>query len=156
MALRPSSEMVALAWLKGVPGLTASNVGDTVPEDNSTWEASGFTQMHGVVGGDGGMYTPEQAPVIQVDLWANASDSGRPPWNKAHHLGALIVADTYITTLGGTGGNRDVSAHLPPGYNGAYVQSVYPVSLPRKVPADDGSYARVTFELAITWVELAS
>jgi hypothetical protein len=161
MANRATSEVVAIAWLLGVSGITADadHVGVTLPgRDDVTgrlpWEDTGFVQFVAVVGGTPGMYVPERTPVIQLDFWAANLDSGFPPWGKARELAELILADTYDTSGSPGFGNRDVSTLMPDGYNGAYVQSVWPMSEPRRVPNDAGSYARLTMDVSLAWVEL--
>lgn len=155
MTWHPTSKLVAVAWLKGVPGLSAGLVGDTLPEDNTTWSACGYTQVSTIAGGTPGMYVPTRAPVVQIDFWAVAPDSGLPPWNKANQLAEYVIADTYPPSAGlGNGGSRDVSNLLPVDYAGAYVQAVYPMTEPRVVPGDPGSYARLTMDLALVWVGL--
>jgi hypothetical protein len=157
---RAASEVVAIAWLLGVPGLTADadHIGVTVPQrDPATslypWADTGFVQMVGVIGGTPGMYVPSRQPVVSLNLWAVNPDSGLPPWGRARELGELIVADTYRTT-GREGGGRDVSALMPAGYAGAYVQAAWVVSEPRRVPGDAGAYARLSMDMAFAWVEL--
>jgi len=156
-----SSEVVAVAWLLGVPGITAdaNHVGVTLPgRDPATgtwpWADTGFVQLVTAVGGTPGMYVPERNPVVQLDFWAVNLDSGLPPWGKARQLAELVVADTYNTAGNPTAGARDVSALMPDGYAGAYVQSVYPQTEPRRVPNDSGSFARLTMDLELAWVEL--
>jgi hypothetical protein len=146
--LHPTTELVTEAWLKGVAGVSSGQVGRILPEDNSTWAASGYLQVVGTVGGTPGMYVPARRPVVQVDAFAVNLDSSLPPWGKAFRLVELVVADTYT----GDGG-RFVSALLPAGYNGAHVQTVYPLTEPRRAPGDPGSYARVTVDLAVNWIE---
>lgn len=155
MTWHATSELVALAWLRGVPGLDPADVGDTLPEDNTTWSACGFTQLVAVVGGTPGMYVPERTPVVQVDFWATNPGSPLPPWGKARQLAEAVIADTYLPTAGlGTGGTRDVTALMPSGFRGAVVQSAYVVTEPRRLPGDAGAYARLTMDLALAWVEL--
>lgn len=161
MTVHATSEIVAVAWLLGVTGITAnaSHVGVTVPErDPSTglwpWEDTGFIQMVAIVGGQPGTHVPHREAVVQVDTWAVNADSGLPPWGKARELAELIIADTYNTAANGDWGNRDVSALMPAGYRGAYVQAARVVSEPRKVPNDPGAFARYTMDLALAWVEL--
>lgn len=160
MTIHATSEIVAVAWLLGVGGITAdaNHVGVTIPERDPTtgwaWEDTGFIQMVGVVGGSPGAHVPQRQAVVQIDTWAVNADSGLPPWGKARELAELIIADTYNTAANGDFGNRDVSALMPSGYHGAYVQSVWPLTEPRKVPNDPGAFARYTFELSLVWVEL--
>lgn len=160
MTNRAASEVVAVAWLLGVAGLTADadHVGVTLPErDPATglfpWADTGFVHFIAVVGGSPEMYVPKRQPVVQVDFWAVNPDSGQPPWGKARELAEVVIADTY-RTAGRLGGQRDVSALMPAGYAGAYVQAAWPVSEPRRLPNDAGSFARLTLDLSLSWVEL--
>lgn len=152
---RATSELVALAWLKGVAGIAPASVGTVLPEDNSTWAASGYVQLVTIVGGSPDIYVPRRQAVAQVDVWAVATDTGTPAWGKARELAELIFADCY-RTADGTDGHREVSALMPSGFRGAYVQAAYPTTEPRRIPGDPGSYAHLTFDLSLTWVELAS
>lgn len=155
MTIRASSEVVAVAWLLGVAGITAdaNHVGVTLPGRDPTsgtwpWADTGFVQMVAVVGGTPGMYVEERNPVVQLDLWAVNADSGLPAWGKARALAELVIADTYPA------GNRDVSLKMPAGYAGAYVQSAYPTTEPRRVPGDAGSFARLTLDVSLAWVQI--
>lgn len=154
MTNRATSEIVAVAWLLGVTGLTADadHVGTMLPARDPVlgwkWADSGFVQMVAVTGGTPGLHVQQREPVIQIDFWAVNADSGRPPWGKARELAELVIADTYPA------GNRNVSALMPDDYQGAYVQSAYPVTEPRRVPGDGGSFARLTMDLTLVWVGL--
>lgn len=146
-----TSEVVAIAWLKGVPGLVAENVGMTLPEDVDTWRDSGFVQFVAIVGGSPHMYVPQREPVVQVDLWAVNPDSFQPPWGKARELAERIIRDTWDTAGHPGAGSRDVSALMPADYEGAYVQSVWCPTEPRRIPGDGGSYAHLTMDVHMVW-----
>lgn len=149
MSYHPNSELVAVAWLGGVTGLTADMVGTDLPAaDNTTIATSGYVQAT-AIGGSADMYTPQRNPNIQIDCWALASGSGRPPWNRAWHLANTI----WAAVLDHPSVPREVD--LPATYIGARVMSVWPTgNEPRPRPGDQGSYARIGFELTVAWVEL--
>lgn len=158
MTNRATSETVAIAWLLGVTGLTAdsNHIGIVLPDRSHNtgtwaWADTGFVQFIAVIGGTPGMYVADRNPVVQVDFWAVNPDSGLPPWGKARDLAELVIADTYEASGFGA---RDVSSLMPSGYAGAAVRNAYPTTEPRKVPGDAGSFARLTLDLALTWVEL--
>lgn len=155
MTYHPTAEQVAVAWLKGVAGVSAANVGDTLPEDTSTWSSAGFARMTSVVGGTPGMYAPRRDSIVQIDCFAVNPSSQYPPWGKAGQLAQLIINDTYPSPVG-TEGRRVVTANLPSGFYGARVQTAYPMNEPRRTPADQGFFARYTLEIALVWVEVPS
>lgn len=161
MTIRATSEIVAVAWLLGVGGITADadHVGVTLPGRNEAtdtwpWQDTGFVQMVAIVGGTPGVHVPSRQAVVQIDTWAVAADSGLPPWGMARELAELIIADTYDTAGNSGWGNRDVSSLMPDGYGGAYVQAAWPLTEPRKVPNDPGAFARYTMDLSLVWVQL--
>lgn len=148
MTYHPHSEMVAVAWLAGVTGLTADMVGtDLSTADNATLAASGYVQVQAVAGTPD-IYTPQRQPTVQVNCWALNSSSGRPPWNRAWHLANTI----WDAVLDHPTVPRAVTT--PTGYNGARVMSVWPQTEPRVLPGDIGSYARISLDLTVAWVEM--
>lgn len=148
MSYHPNSEMVAVAWLAGITGLSADMVDINLPaSDNATLATSGFVQVKAVAG-SANIYIPQRTPAIQVDCWALNPASGRPPWNRAWHLANTI----YAAVMDHATVPRAVS--LPAAYNGASVQSVWTPVEPRVLPGDLGSYARVSLDqLIFAWVE---
>jgi hypothetical protein len=146
VALRATTELVAIAWLKGVVG---DIVATTLPADNSTWAASGFVVV-ATVGGSANRYVPLRSPVVSVDCWAVSPESNKPPWNKAAYLAELIQAACYDSQ----GTPRLLT--LPTGYPQARVLSAYSEYEPRRVPDDEASYARFNLGLTFNWVEVAT
>jgi hypothetical protein len=145
--LRPTSELVAVYWLKGLSGL-GNLVATELPASASSWSASGFTQVSGVVGGTPSIDYALANPVVSLDFWANAPGSGRPPWNKANVLAEVARA-----------GMLDHPAVprllvLPAAYNNARVITVFPLQEPRKVRDDDAEFARYTMDSRFSWVEV--
>jgi len=141
--LRATSELVAVAWLKGIVG---DIVATDLPKDDASWAETGFVQA-GVVGGSASMYVPRRDPVISVDCWAVNTDSAKPPWGKANNLAETVQAGCYASDI-----QRDLV--LPGSFPGARVLSAYTVSEPRRILSDPASYARYNLSLALHWVEL--
>ena len=140
----PTSDLVAVAWLRGVAGIEPGQVATTLPSDAASWADLGFVQASTVTG-LADVDTPERRqPLVQVDTWANAGTSNRPPWNKAARLAELV----RIGTEGATGRVLDLGAN----YGAARVLSVYLESEPRRVDDDPAGYARFTFDVHVDWV----
>lgn len=150
MALHPTSELVAVAWLKTLAGLTAGNIATTLPKDVTTWATAGFVQVTGV-GGTPNMYVPMANPVVSVDCWAATAQGANPPWGKANQLAEIIRTATLAHTA------FPVLVDYTPGnYNPARLHSAFLLTEPRRVPNDPGGYARYTFDLQLAWSEVAS
>lgn len=154
LPLEANDELVAVAWLATVPGLSTGMVGTQLPPDvnaNGTpapWIQTGFVTVT-VVGGAPNDLLPVSQPVIQVDCWATVPGSNKPPWWKAHAIAAAIRRATWDRyriprALAPTAGGL--------AYPTAVVQSAYITTSFRRVYGDDGDYARLQGDLALTWV----
>ncbi|WP_213451592.1 hypothetical protein [Rhizomonospora bruguierae] len=153
MSHRPTSDLVAVAWCRGVAGIPPGAVATTLPKPGADgvirWADTGFIQVGPVVGGSMGLEMATRAPVLQISCWATNQGSSKPPWGKASQLAQLIVDGTYA---GQQYGKRDVSAHLPDSYAGARVMTALATE-PRRFPGDPGSYARYLLELTLNWTD---
>lgn len=147
MALPANTELVAIAWLGGVTGLTPAMVAAQLPKDNTTWAASGFVTVR-TVGGSPRRYTTLREPVVTVDTWAVKPGSAKPPWYQANYLAELI-------NLGCRVSNVQRTLTLPTNYPPARVLSAYLVTEPRRSYTDEGDYARYVLDLALHWVDLS-
>jgi hypothetical protein len=145
---RPNSELVAVAWLKGISYL-GTRVATELPRSLSGWSASGFVVV-AAAGGTGVQYTPMRRPVVDVQTVAVAPESGKPPWGQSSQMAEQIVA----ATLDHPTVPRLVS--MPTGYRSAFVRSVWVANEPRRVPGDAGDFARFSMDLAFDWVEVPS
>lgn len=143
----PTSDLVAVAWLAGVDGLDAGQVGAALPAEVSTWLDSGFVQAQTLPGGAADVDVPQwRRPVIQLDFWAaGGASSISPRWNLAARLVELVRAATESQAYG-------AAVAMPSGYLGARVQAAYLVTEPRRVLDDPSGYARFTADLALDWV----
>jgi len=145
VSLRPNTTLVTLAWLSA---LFDYENGRDLPEDNTTWAASGFVQVR-PTGGTPNPHFPLRETVVSVDCWAVDPDGEFPPWNKADQLAEQIVAATYEPTS-----KRQVV--IGGSYLNAHIQSIYPLTEPRPAPSDVAGYAHTQFDLAVDWVAAAS
>lgn len=146
--LRPTTELVAVAWLSGVDGLSPSMVATQLPRNVDAWKASGFVTVR-TIGGGPSMYTPLRQPVLAVDAWAVNPTSNKPPWFQANQLMEIIDQ-----------GCRSVDAPrwlgLPSGYLQARVTTAYWVTEPQRVYSDQGGAARYTANLQLNWCPAVS
>lgn len=138
----PSHELVATLWLDTL-GLTADDIGSSLPGDPTLWATGGYVQAT-TVGGQPAIHVPMFAPLVQVDCWASAPDSRQAPWGKAGDLAGQVVAATYAFT-------KPVDLVMPSDYEAVRVHSVYPVTEPRRIPGDDAGYARVNVDVIMRW-----
>ena len=143
-ALRPNTDLVAVAFLKTVLA-RASGVGVELPGDDS-WTADGFVQVTSGIGGSSGANVPLISPVVSVKCWArNAGTSRRPPRNKASNLAEAIRAGCNPWL------RHPVAVTLPGGYPGATVHAAYLLTEPRPLPGDDSAFACSQFDLRLSW-----
>lgn len=147
--LNPSSESVALAFVKAVPGIQANKVATVLPSDKAAWQDTGFVQVR-TVGGSPNRHVPQAQPVLAIDCWANNGDSKQPAWGKANDLAERI--------------RREIQDNLEffgqavdpgPNYKTARILSAWLVTEPRRIEGDENGYARYTFDLEIVWVVTA-
>jgi hypothetical protein len=141
---RPTSELVGAAWLKGVPGLPAEQIGTTLPSDVEKW-ADGFVQIL-VVGGSDHPYVPIRRPVFRVSCWV-------PGGKKPRYGEANVLADAVIAGTRGEDGHGRVGRRVEIAvgdYAPALVLSAWPVSAPMRVE-DPAGYARYDVSLELHW-----
>lgn len=149
--LYPTSEVVAVAWVKGVPGIPAGQVATRLPQDNTTWAASGALVVR-AVGGTPHTDMPLRQTVISVDGWAVNPSSGKPPDGKALQLIERVRLACYGERSGITGMpsiGRDLT--LPSGYMTARVISARALSEPRILTEPESSYAHAQLDVQFDW-----
>lgn len=144
VTLRATTDLVAVAWIAGVSGISVST---TLPKDTATWSANGFVVVS-TVGGGPHPYMPVRNPVVQIDCWAVNPNTASPPWGKANNLAEEIQNAFYQV------GNIPRTLTLNAGFPTARVLSAWTITEPRRVYEDDASYARYTMSAQFTWIEL--
>ncbi len=144
MPFFPTSDQVAVAWLKTISGIDPTKVATSLPADAATWASTGFVTAMTVGGSPGSVHVPVSEPVVAVDCWANNANSGKPPWGKAGHLAALIYRATYLAPQPG-------SFTVLTDFHPAKLRAVYPVSEPRRIPGDESGFARYQLDLQLVY-----
>lgn len=157
--MRPAnSELAAVAWLKTVPGLPINQIGTTLPQDNSTWAASGYVQPIIVGKGSSSKYYGYRAPVVMVHCWAVNPDKQTPPWWKANELAEKIYARLLVE------GNGVENLDIKTGYRKVRVLQAWEIEEPKRIPwgfpsgqgsfVDPGNAAHYTVSFQMAWAEL--
>ena len=154
---RANSELAAIAWLKTVPGLPVNQIGTTLPQDNSTWAASGYVQPIIVGRGRSNAYFGYRAPVVQVHCWAVNVDKQTPPWWQANELAEAIYAHLLLP-------NGVENLVTRTGYRNVRVLQVSEIEEPKRIPwgfpsgqgsfVDPGNEAHYTVSFQLAWAEL--
>ena len=154
LPLENTDEVVAVAWIASIPGLSSAMVGTQLPDPvdangmRAPWLTTGFVTV-AVVGGTPGDMLPVNRPVIQVDCWTSVPGSNKPPWLMAAALASAIRRATWD--------RYTIARPLAITANGvvypsAVVQSAYMATSFRRTYDDPGDYAQYQGDLALSWV----
>lgn len=153
-----NSELVARAWLKTVPGLPVNQIGTTLPQDATTWEANGYVQLIAVGRGRSNMYYGYRAPVISVHCWAVQVGAQTPPWGKACDLAEAIYEELLIPN---GRENLDLGVTGAPKVRVLQASQIDEVQrIPWGFPSGKGSFidpantAHYTISFQLAWAEL--
>lgn len=154
LPLDGADELVAVAWIGSITGLSTAMVGEQLPSDVNpdgtvaSWVSTGYVTV-AVVGGTPDALLPVNRAVVQVDCWATVPGSNKPPWPKAAALATVIrraTWDRYRIPRPLTLAVNGVA------YPSAVVQSAYLTTSFRRIFDDQGDYARYQADMALTWV----
>ncbi len=150
MALVPraTSELVTAAWISSIPGFTAGT-GEQLP-DETTWYETGFVTV-AVAGGSPDVDMRIGKPVMQIDCWAAAPGSNKPPWQLANNIAEQIRAAAYDRLHFGrplTLAVNDVPYPL------ARAMTVYVLTEPHRVYGDSADLAGYSFDAQVQWISL--
>jgi hypothetical protein len=147
--LRPTTELVAVGWLKlALPGV--SGVDTRLPAADDAMRASGFVRVD-VVGGSPAVDVAYRRPVLVAECWVPpAVGSHVPPWNQSGQIAQQIIDATDDWSLRGV--TVDLSTIGDGEYGNARVDSVVARSEPVRVPADPNNYARHEVRIQVFWV----
>lgn len=144
VTLHANTELVAVSWVSEVLG-TSDMVGTTLPQDNTTWAASGFAQIT-AMGGGRDHEVPMIYPVVSIDCWAVRPSSNKPPWGKAANIVETITRAALFA--------RPHPLSLPGNYPDVQFFTAQIVSEPRRIP-DLASYARFNFHINLFWAPVS-
>lgn len=137
--LQANTDLVAMVWLS--ESFPSSMIGTTLPEDNSSWAASGFVQVT-AMGGRADSLVGMISPIVAVDCWAVQLTSNKAPWGKSNNMAETIRHAALLA--------RPHALTLPGNYPKARFFTAYLVTEPRRIP-DPSSYARYNFNLQLNW-----
>ena len=147
VTIAPPGELVGVAWLATLPGITTGMVGTTLPTDATAWETTGFLTVT-LAGGVPDMYVPIRRPLLQVDVWAVKVGAQRPPWGRCDQLAQKVIAGCY----GQTAAPTRLTVHAGTNTATARLCGAWPASEPTRVWGDDSSYARIRVDVRIDWI----
>ena len=158
LPLIPTDELVAVAWIGSIPGLSVSMVATQLPADANRdgtpadWvvQGAGFVTVT-VVGGGADPILPVRKPVMQVDCWATLPGSNKPPWGIANRLAETIRRAAWSRVATARPLTITVNGVV---YPRAAVMAAAPVTAPRRLWDDAGDYARYQFDLGLVWTAL--
>lgn len=155
----PTDVLVAAEWIATIPGFTREMTGERLPPDvlpptpeqpirPAPWLRTGFVTVQSV-GGGLDPDVPRRNPVMQVDCWAALPGSNDPPWRMCEALGEAI----WLATMQRTTFNRPLVLVVNGvEYTTAVVQGVYLATSFKRLYSDAADYARITGNLALSWV----
>lgn len=147
----PTTTQVVLAWLQQYAGYARSAA--QMPEPSSWLDDGYFIVVGGVVGGTPGLYTPEHAPVVQLDIYAaNRAKAGsdalsrKIPRGRAESIANQVCMRTFTTPPG-------LELTLRANYRPAWLTTIYPVSEVRELPTAEENFARYSADILVGWIE---
>lgn len=148
MALFPTSELVAKAWILGLPGVPSGAAATALPEDRASW-AAGFVQVV-ALDGNPNMYVKKREIVLDITCWYQPKEgSNKPPWNKAAQLAEKVFDGSYADVLV----VQRLLTTLPSAYNNARVLAFIPGE-PEKRGQDEAGNAAFGFTAEMHWIEV--
>lgn len=155
----PTDVLVTSEWIATIPGFVREMVGETLPPDvlpsapgqrirPAPWLKTGFVTVQSAAPSlDPDV--PRRNPVMQVDCWAALPGSNDPPWRMCEALGEAI----WLAAMQRTGFNRPLTPQVEGvAYPAAVVQGVYLATGFRRLYDDAADYARISGNLALSWV----
>lgn len=146
MALFPTSELVAKAWILGLPGIPTGAVATTLPEDTDAW-LTGFVTATSL-DGDPKLHFKKREVVMDITCWYQpAKAGGKPPWNKAAQLAEKVFDGGFADVLV----VQRLLTTLPAAYDHARVTAWMPGE-PQKRGLDEAGNAAFGFEAEMHWI----
>lgn len=139
---------VALAWARSCPGISAAQVGPSLPAVEK-WASTGFITCPSVVGGSIDVDYAYRRPIYQFDAWSarlnsDGSASDNPPYGLAEALATRLANYTYAPV--------PVLA-LPAAMEPVWVGATIVRNEVAWTPEPDKSFAHYSVDIEIQWIE---
>lgn len=155
MSYRPTGELVAIYWLKGLSELHPDFISPILPgpdpeTGNLSWGASAYVQVQSV-GGTPDVDVPLRRSVLSIDVWAANVSKKRAPWGRANNGAEVIVNAVWNLDENDVLYMRPVTT--PAAYRNALVLNASATE-PQRRPSDEANWAHYGFELTLSWVAL--
>lgn len=146
MGLFPTSDLVAKAWILGIPGVPAGKVASSLPEDRATWQ-QGFVVAVSL-DGTPRLHVKKREVVLDVTCWYPAKEgSGKPPWNHAAQLAEIVFDAGYQDPLT----VQRLLTSMPAAYDNARVLAWMPGEVEKR-GNDAAGNAAFGFECEMHWI----
>lgn len=146
MALFPTSELVAKAWILGLPGVPSGAVASTVPEDKAAW-LNGFVEAV-ALDGSPQLHMKKRQIILDITCWYQLKPgSNKPPWNKAAQLAEKVFDGGYADVLV----VQRLLTTLPAAYDNARVLAFMPSEVEKR-GADPAGNAAFGFSAEMHWI----
>jgi hypothetical protein len=144
-----STELVLIAWLGTIPGITPAMVDYALPGKTELWKDTGFITVGPAFGG--GHEDPElpvRESLIEIQCYGVNPGTLNPNYQIASDLAELVVraceedhkCNEELVT-------RD-------GYRRARVTAVWVIRDPERILDEAASYGRYDLDLAVRWIEI--
>jgi hypothetical protein len=147
--LHAPTDLVAVAWIRSIPGLVADGVSTQLPADETSWSQNGFVVVPTTVGGSPHSTIPVHRPVVGVECWGTVPGSDRLPWGIPNQLALQIMAGCWDRTTFGR--PLSITAGTVT-YPQAHVLGAQVLTEPRRVWSDAGDFAGYIFDLQLHYV----
>lgn len=153
LVLAPNAELVAVAYLRGILTPYGVGVGTTLPGPSEatgvlSWggPAGGFITV-GSITGSVNSDVPVRTSMVSLDAYATRPGGNKPPWGHAFAIAETVIRAVYDTATHET----QLPVTLPAGYPAARVSGFVALGEPSRRLSDPANYARVGFDVAISW-----
>lgn len=147
-----TTTQVIQAWLRQFAGFT--NTSTVIPAPDEWMSSPGFwVRVAGTVGGNMGLYVPDNLPVVQVEVVAaGRAASGAKSTSRKIPRGlaeSKMQEICNLTHTSPTGLDLTLASDMRP----VWVETIYPVSDVRELPDPSPNFARYSADILVGWIE---
>lgn len=148
MALFPTSELVAKAWILGIPGIPSGKAASTLPTNRATFPEGFVTAV--ALPGSPQRHVKKREAILDVMCWFPPKEgSNKPPWYKAAQLAEIVFNAGYEEVLT----VQRTLTDMPAEYNYARVLAWMPGE-PEKRGQDSSGNAAFGMNVEMHWIEV--